>query len=49
MGVNLTPIVARREISLEDLRGRTIAVDGNIELYQFLSVMRTRDGSPLRD
>ncbi len=49
MGVNLTPIVARREISLQDLRGRTIAVDGNLELYQFLSIMRTRDGSPLRD
>jgi len=49
MGVNLTPIVVRREISLEDLRGRTIAVDGNLELYQFLSIMRTRDGSPLRD
>jgi len=49
MGVKLTPIVTRREISLGDLRGRTLAVDGNIELYQFLSIMRSRDGAPLQD
>jgi len=49
MGVNLTPIAVRHETSLEALRGRTVAVDGNLELYQFLSIMRTRDGRPLMD
>ncbi len=49
MGVNLTPVVVRHETSLEALRGRTVAVDGNLELYQFLSIMRTRDGRPLMD
>src|SRR5438128_6998311 len=49
MGVRLTPIVVRHPTTLEALRGRTIAVDGNLELYQFLSVMRTRDGTPLKD
>src|SRR3990170_4369964 len=49
MGVLLTPIVEKRTVSLDAFRGRTIAVDGNLELYQFLSVMRLRDGSPLRD
>ena len=49
MGVNLTPIMIRHPTSLEALRGRTIAVDGNLELYQFLSIMRTRDGKPLMD
>src|SRR2546426_8866931 len=49
MGVLLTPITVRHPTSLEALRGRTIAVDGNLELYQFLSVMRTRDGQPLQD
>ena len=49
MGVNLTPIVIRHETSLAALRGRTVAVDGNLELYQFLSIMRTRDGRPLMD
>ena len=49
MGVNLTPIVIRHATSLEALRGRTVAVDGNLELYQFLSIMRMRDGRPLMD
>ncbi len=49
MGVLLTPIVERQVVGLDGLRGRTIAVDGNLELHQFLSVMRLRDGSPLKD
>ncbi len=49
MGVNLTPIVVRHATSLAALRGRTVAVDGNLELYQFLSIMRMRDGRPLMD
>lgn len=49
MGVNLTPIVVRHATSLAALHGRTVAVDGNLELYQFLSVMRMRDGRPLMD
>src|SRR5439155_2145352 len=49
MGVLLTPITVRHSTSLDALRGRTIAVDGNLELYQFLSIMRTRDGQPLQD
>jgi flap endonuclease-1 len=49
MGVNLTPIAIRHATTLDALRGRTIAVDGNLELYQFLSIMRLRDGTPLQD
>lgn len=49
MGVVLTPIVTREQISLSDLRGRTLAVDGNAELYQFLALIRLRDGTPLQD
>ncbi len=49
MGVNLTPIVLRHATSLAALTGRTVAVDGNLELYQFLSIMRMRDGRPLMD
>jgi len=49
MGVNLTPVIVRHATSLEALRGRTVAVDGNLELYQFLSIMRMRDGRPLMD
>ncbi len=49
VGVALTPIIEKRVVDLEAFRGRTIAVDGNLELYQFLSVIRLRDGSPLKD
>src|SRR5256885_5720973 len=49
VGVLLTPIAVRHPTTLEALHGRTIAIDGNLELYQFLSIMRTRDGTPLQD
>ncbi len=49
MGVYLTPIVIRHATSLAALRGRSVAVDGNLELYQFLSIVRMRDGRPLMD
>ena len=49
MGVVLTPIITKDTVALEDLRGRRLAVDGNGELYQFLALIRLRDGTPLRD
>src|SRR5207248_595892 len=49
MGVLLTPIILKQELALDDLRGRRFAVDTNGELYQFLALIRLRDGSPLRD
>jgi flap endonuclease-1 len=49
MGVLLTPIIVKQTIVLEDLRGKRLAVDTNGELYQFLALIRLRDGSPLRD
>lgn len=49
MGILLTPIVTRETIALSDLRDRTLAVDGNAELYQFLALIRLRDGTPLHD
>src|SRR2546430_17036172 len=49
MGLPLHPIPVRHPTGLEALGGRTVAVDGNLELYQFLSIMRTRDGQPLQD
>lgn len=36
-------------MTLDDLRGKTLANDANNELYQFLSLIRTRDGTPLKD
>jgi flap endonuclease-1 len=49
MGVNLTPIIIKERVNLKDLGGKWIAVDANGELYQFLALIRKRDGSPLTD
>ncbi len=49
MGVNLTPIIVKTELSLDDLRGKSFAVDANNYLYQFLSLIRMPDGTPLQD
>lgn len=49
MGVLLTPIVVKETIELADLRGKSLAVDANGELYQFLALIRLPDGTPLTD
>src|SRR4051812_5628185 len=43
MGVLLTPIIVKQPLTLEELRGRTLAIDGHGELYQFLALIRLRD------
>ena len=47
MGVLLTPVVKRKVIRLRDLSGRSLAVDANNVLYQFLALIRRPDGSLL--
>ena len=42
-------MVVRRQIALDDLRGRSLAVDANNLLYQFLALIRMRDGRPFTD
>ena len=49
MGVQLGNIVKARKLSVEELQGRIVAFDGNNILYQFLSIIRGRDGQPLKD
>ena len=49
MGVNLTPIIIKKVLSLEDLRGKSLAVDAQNYLYQFLSLIRMQNGTPLQD
>jgi flap endonuclease-1 len=49
MGFNLSPLVIKRQLRLEDLRGRSLAVDANNMLYQFLALIRMRDGRPFTD
>ena len=49
MGVNLTPIIEKKVVTLDDLRGRSFAVDGFVVLHQFLALIRGRDGQTLTD
>jgi flap endonuclease-1 len=49
MGVNLTPIILKEVIDLSDLWGKSLAVDANNYLYQFLALIRKPDGTPLQD
>jgi len=49
LGVNLTPIMIKKILTLNDLRGRSLAVDANNTLYQFLALIRMPNGMPLQD
>ncbi len=49
MGVNLKDIIPAEQISLEFLSGKVVAIDAMNFLYQFLSSIRQRDGTPLMD
>lgn len=49
MGVDLGELVDRQEIEFADLNDKEIAVDAMNTLYQFLSIIRQRDGTPLKD
>jgi flap endonuclease-1 len=39
----------KQDVSLATLSGKRLAVDAHGELYQFLALIRLRDGSPLKD
>jgi flap endonuclease-1 len=49
MGVQISKILPKRELELKELSGKTIAVDAFLWLHQFLSIIRQRDGVPLKD
>jgi flap endonuclease-1 len=49
MGVMLKDIVPKEDIVLEALSGKKIAIDALNSLYQFLAIIRQRDGTPRMD
>jgi flap endonuclease-1 len=49
MAVDLGGLVSRRKLNLDELNGKTIAIDAYNVLYQFLSIIRQPDGTPLMD
>lgn len=49
MGVQLSTLVPKKETSIKKIRNRTVAIDAFNYIYQFLSSIRQRNGTPLKD
>lgn len=49
MGVDISDLVEARPVKLEDLRGRSLAIDAFNTMYQFVTTIRQPDGTPLKD
>ena len=49
MGVNFKDIIPKAPVKLEDLSGKVIAIDAYNTIYQFLSIIRQPDGTPLKN
>ena len=49
MGVDISDLIEGKSITLGDLSGRSVAIDAFNTLYQFLSMIRQPDGTPLMD
>jgi flap endonuclease-1 len=49
LGVDLGDLLPHRKITLDDLSGKTFAVDAYNALYQFLAIIRGPTGVPLMD
>ncbi|MCX8202482.1 MAG: flap endonuclease-1 [Candidatus Micrarchaeota archaeon] len=49
MGVDIGNVLIKRPIKLESLEGRRIAIDSYNMIYQFLTTIRQKDGTPLMD
>ena len=48
-GFNLSPLVVKQQLALNDLRGRILAVDASNRLNQFPALIRMREGSLFTD
>lgn len=49
MGVDLADLIPKTKTSIEELSGKTFAVDAYNALYQFLAIIRGPTGTPLMD
>jgi flap endonuclease-1 len=49
MGLQIKDIVPKKEIKIEDLKGKIICVDAFNTIYQFLTTIRQPDGTSLQD
>lgn len=49
LGSPIGVLIKRKRISLDNLNSKIVAIDAFNALYQFLAIIRLRDGTPLRD
>jgi flap endonuclease-1 len=49
MAVDLSKLISKRKLQFEELRGKSVAIDAYNVIYQFLSIIRQPDGTPLMD
>lgn len=49
MGLQFKELVVKKEISISDLKGKVLAIDAMNMLYQFLTTIRSPDGTVLTD
>ncbi len=49
MGTNFGDLIETEELSFEEMNDKVVAVDAMNTLYQFLSIIRQQDGTPLKD
>ncbi|HEC95696.1 MAG TPA: flap endonuclease-1 [Euryarchaeota archaeon] len=49
MGVNLKDLLPKKEITFNEMKGKRIAIDAMNALYQFMAIIRQRDGKLLQD
>ncbi|RMF56207.1 flap endonuclease-1 [Candidatus Woesearchaeota archaeon] len=49
MGVQLKEIITKKEVDFAFFKGKILVIDAHNNLYQYLTTIRQRDGSPLTD
>ena len=49
MGVAISALIESKETTINQLSGKTIAIDAMNMLYQFVTTIRQQDGTPLKD
>jgi len=49
VGVNISSLIEPHTLQLSDLKSKSVAIDAHNVIYQFLSIIRQPDGTPLKD
>jgi len=49
MGTDIGELLKKQQVEISELSQKVIAIDAYNTLYQFLSIIRQRDGTPLKD